>query len=231
MHGLLHSATPFWKGRRHYCGKKRNKCQTITFERSRAKQFKGKQKTNEINHCHMWVLQNLDVLHVSRAFNLLILNFCGRSKQVLPSHWEKWDGKKCRWKIKALVHIEKGFTLPSVCSLGTMLSFMLGVGHGQSQVKASKLTKCKKTRKPFNYWFLGLMKSSAIYKAIIYPYFVCFHNGLIQDFFSWVCRLGLGELSKILVFFFLFFEFTLCIYIYKYIYICNFYVTTLKRFA
>jgi hypothetical protein len=54
--------------------------------------------------------KTFDVLHLSKAFNLLILNFCGRSKQVLPSHWEKWDGKKCRWKIKALVHMEKGLT-------------------------------------------------------------------------------------------------------------------------
>jgi hypothetical protein len=52
----------------------------MTFERPQANQFKGKQKTNEINHCQMWVLQNLDVLHLSKALNLLILNFCGRSK-------------------------------------------------------------------------------------------------------------------------------------------------------
>jgi hypothetical protein len=36
------------------------------------------------------------------------------------------------------------FTLPTVCSLGTMLSFMLGVGHGLSQVKASNLLSARR---------------------------------------------------------------------------------------
>lgn len=60
MHGLFmfsHSLSK--REEKASLWEQKNKCQTMTFERPWANQFKGKQKTNEINHCHMWVLQNL----------------------------------------------------------------------------------------------------------------------------------------------------------------------------